>query len=113
MGQKKQIKCPFYLWDKGIVLSCTGFGAAIECRKSFKTADMKLEYMGTYCTGCFFKCPFSIELNKIHKRYKVSKCRHNKFVECADRAKCTACGWNPEVANDRLERIKHRLEKGG
>ena len=79
---------------------------------TFSTKPDRLEYMKTYCAGCFFKCPYCRELNKIYRRYKVVECRHNGFVDCVNRSECKSCGWNPEVARDRLEKYRRKLEKG-
>lgn len=34
----------------------------------------------------------------------MCKCDFNDYVEC-ERKKCSECGWNPEVAQKRLEAI--------
>lgn len=34
------------------------------------------------------------------------ECKHNHGVGCEDRSKCTACGWNPEVARRRIQAQK-------
>lgn len=39
-------------------------------------------------------------------------CQFNKGVDCIDCGKCWNCGWNPEVARERIIEweIRHRLE---
>ena len=39
-------------------------------------------------------------------------CQFNKCVDCIDHNKCWKCGWNPEVARERVREweIKRRLE---
>lgn len=116
LGRKKQTKtehkCPFYLQDKGIILSCTGFGAIVETRIPFVTCEAKQKHMDIYCNGCYFRCSIAEQLNKTQKKYKVYRCKNNKFVDCAKRSECASCGWNPEVAHNRLEKFRQKMERG-
>lgn len=36
------------------------------------------------------------------------QCEYQAFVECAKK-ECATCGWNPEVAQARLEAIKAKM----
>ena len=38
------------------------------------------------------------------------KCNFNAFVECNQKI-CSKCGWNPEVAEARLEEFRKKLEE--
>lgn len=43
------------------------------------------------------------------ERKKPVKCQHNQWIECLKPESCAKCGWNPEVAQRRLEEIKEKL----
>lgn len=36
----------------------------------------------------------------------IEDCKFNPSVGCRNKAECSGCGWNPAVAQRRLERIK-------
>lgn len=37
-------------------------------------------------------------------------CRYNMAIKCEGQPECECCGWNPEVAEDRLARIQAGLK---
>lgn len=39
------------------------------------------------------------------------ECRYNNMVGC-DTRNCEQCGWNPKVANERLEKIRAEMAGG-
>lgn len=40
------------------------------------------------------------------------QCKNNCWVKCRNKTKCEKCGWNPEVAEKRIENHgKQRSEK--
>lgn len=47
----------------------------------------------------------SIDWKKVNGRYR---CPYQRFVSCTDRD-CANCGWNPEVAAKRSEKILKKL----
>ena len=40
--------------------------------------------------------------------YQMEKCKYCDGVECSapERAKCSQCGWNPKVKEQRLEKLQ-------
>lgn len=32
----------------------------------------------------------------------IKQCKCNANVECLEQTKCSSCGWNPDVAQERL-----------
>lgn len=40
---------------------------------------------------------------------EVTQCPHNEEVLCQHTADCEKCGWNPDVAERRLEAIREEL----
>lgn len=67
---------------------------------------------GIYCSkSCAAKGGWAAKRGKVDPNWnwkKVSKelyeCRYNPEVKCENRI-CTNCGWNPEVAKARLEKL--------
>ena len=54
----------------------------------------------------FLRTPYYMEQSDI--------CKFNRNVDCNEGGKrCTRCGWNPEVSEARLRKIKERLGIGG
>ena len=43
------------------------------------------------------------EINKWQKVPKEWQCKNNPWVKCLEQNKCDKCGWNPEVAEKRIE----------
>ena len=41
---------------------------------------------------------------------KPVECPHNEAVFCAHTADCENCGWNPDVAEARMEAIRQKYE---
>lgn len=39
-----------------------------------------------------------------------SICKYNHQVDCSNATKCYRCGWNPQVAKQRAQRIRRRLD---
>lgn len=35
-----------------------------------------------------------------------TRCLYNRYIVCTDSSKCARCGWCPDVAEARLDRIK-------
>ena len=48
--------------------------------------------------------------NKVANYEKECRCPHNEFVVCSMK-KCTRCGWNPDVAKARLEKIRQERQE--
>ena len=71
-----------------------------NCGKQFETNYEHTRYCGYFCY-CQAK----------RRRTKEARdnchCPHNTEVICLDK-KCEACGWNPEVAQRRLDKILGR-----
>lgn len=42
---------------------------------------------------------------------EIGKCQFNFGVICSSHKDCDACGWNPEVAANRTEKLKLKLEQ--
>lgn len=43
----------------------------------------------------------------VYKSQKyMQNCIYTEGVACEDRVRCPICGWNPKVADERLERIR-------
>ena len=36
-------------------------------------------------------------------------CTYNKMIDCLSHTGCVNCGWNPEVAKKRVDRVKREL----
>jgi len=36
----------------------------------------------------------------------LSECKYNLGVDCKDQSTCASCGWDPEVAQRRIQRGK-------
>ena len=49
---------------------------------------------------------------KTKNRYETFPCVHNEEVKCRHPGKCQGCGWEPNVAQKRLERFLNRGKKG-
>ena len=41
------------------------------------------------------------------------ECKHNHGVGCENQTKCAACGWNPAVAQRRLQEIREARANNG
>lgn len=49
---------------------------------------------------------------KYYPQWKPGKpCPNNEAVICPDRSKCSRCGWDPEVAEKRLEAVIEELKQ--
>lgn len=49
---------------------------------------------------------------KYYPRWKPGDpCPNNGAVICPDKTRCSVCGWNPEVAKKRLEKIEKELKE--
>lgn len=49
---------------------------------------------------------------KYNRQWKPGKpCPGNEAVICSDHSQCSRCGWNPEVAAQRLEAIEKELKQ--
>lgn len=42
------------------------------------------------------------EKEKKEKKPRFDDCRYNLWVACEDKQNCKYCGWNPDVAKDRI-----------
>lgn len=40
---------------------------------------------------------------------KPETCPHNEWVMCYHTADCEACGWNPDVAEERTKAIREEM----
>ncbi len=38
----------------------------------------------------------------------IGACRYNKGVECVLHTRCAACGWNPQVSNERVNELRRK-----
>lgn len=38
------------------------------------------------------------------------RCPYNKWVDCSD-LKCASCGWHPDTAARRLQKIQAKLQR--
>jgi hypothetical protein len=56
-------------------------------------------------------CDTSLEWKRTEGNHLVWECPYNKAVGCSFR-KCDRCGWNPEVAKARLEKIMEARREG-
>lgn len=45
-------------------------------------------------------------LDEINPSDVQTRCLYNRSIVCTDSSKCARCGWCPEVAEARLDRIK-------
>ena len=43
-------------------------------------------------------------------RAVIGVCRFNKEVNCTEK-RCAKCGWNPDVAKKRSEKIREEMKK--
>lgn len=43
------------------------------------------------------------DFNMAKELPKEWQCRNNPWVKCLKKKKCEKCGWNPEVAEKRME----------
>ena len=50
------------------------------------------------------------EKNK--NRYETFPCVHNEGVRCHKPGACKGCGWDPQVAQGRLDRFLNQFKKG-
>ena len=41
------------------------------------------------------------------------QCNFNKAVQCLDKSKCSHCGWNPTVFEERRVKTRERLKAEG
>ena len=41
----------------------------------------------------------------------ITRCRFNRNITCLDPSECDHCGWDPEVAEARLARIKAGMKQ--
>lgn len=49
---------------------------------------------------------------KYYPRWKPGEpCHNNREVICPDHSKCSKCGWNPEVAAQRIVQIEDELKQ--
>lgn len=106
MADKKEPNiCPYFDHVRGTGLTCASNVpvAGATATQMFLSKQELSEYFKQFCGGDYCSCAF----------LQVVVCRYNDGVECREKDRCDRCGWNPVVARDRLERIKHRLEKGG
>lgn len=51
-----------------------------------------------------------LEYVKVAQYTKDTTCPHNEAVTC-ERKNCRKCGWNPNVAKRRLEKITGKLKE--
>jgi hypothetical protein len=56
-------------------------------------------------------CDSSLEWKRKESNELMWECPYNKSVDCSFR-KCDRCGWNPEVAKARLEKIMEARREG-
>lgn len=67
------------------------------CGKQFET--------NYSCTRfCGYPCLQQAKKHRIKEARGASQCPHNNYLICLDK-KCDTCGWNPEVAQQRMEKI--------
>lgn len=49
---------------------------------------------------------------KYYTQYRPGEpCPRNEAVLCPDRSKCSRCGWNPKVSDQRLAAVIEELKK--
>lgn len=49
---------------------------------------------------------------KYYPQWKPGKpCPGNMYIICSDHSQCSRCGWNPKVAEKRLEAIQEELKQ--
>ena len=44
--------------------------------------------------------------DELKLEYFQNRCLYNRYIVCTDSRKCARCGWCPDVAEARLDRIK-------
>lgn len=42
-------------------------------------------------------------LTRIKPIPKEEQCENNSWVKCLDKTQCKKCGWNPEIAEKRIQ----------
>lgn len=71
------------------------------CGKEFHKRRSNQKYCGRGCTMV------AVNRRKTAKhRAKAKDCPYNNAVTCAD-SKCSTCGWNPDVAKQRMARLNY------
>ncbi len=102
MSNNPQI-CPYLLRVKRQLITCEGVEDGCQINQGFSgTADCSAHY-SRYCSGEYHRCHVATLLNRIYRRYDDSPCPNNAGVECLHKDGCARCGWNPEVAQQRLQ----------
>lgn len=76
--------------------------SCVVCGKKFWVKDGN-PYKQVYCSE---ECRVKFTKNRIRKWRQARKVRCPYGEYQCEVAKCNACGWNPEVAQRRLEKFK-------
>lgn len=72
--------------------------------KSCENCGKQFETNYEHTRFCGYPCAYQARLRRIKEARDGSKCPYNEALICLDK-KCEACGWNPEVAQRRIDEI--------
>ena len=76
-----------------------------------KITDRSTNHAKLYCSAACNHLAYRIRNGMVAKAPTFS-CIHNQYVECQIH-NCGTCGWNPEVAQKRIEAFMREVEIGG
>lgn len=79
----------------GEIVTCENCGVKFEARSS------NAKYCSYRCSGQKY---YERKLKK-QKEHKSKECPNNRWVVCDNQCNCAHCGWNPEVAQRRSEKL--------
>ena len=96
--------CPYFVGMGYQVITCRGHITECELRQAFwMRGDEKVHY-NECCSKDYNRCQVAQMLNSIWCDFAVQSCPNNSEVECLHTDGCDRCGWNPQVAEERLRR---------
>ena len=57
------VKCPYYLWEEGLVLCCELQGDLVSAPLHFRSKELRREYERKHCKKEWERCPLASALN--------------------------------------------------
>lgn len=71
------------------------------CGEKFETRAKNAKYCSHYCANQRY---YERRVKK-KKENKEPRCPNNRWVVCDNQCNCANCGWNPEVAQQRMDKV--------
>lgn len=108
--EKNSRNCPYLISRTRYAITCKGIMPGISLEQGFEKPGMSTDHHAQYCCGNYNACATARMINTVRHEYIISVCPHNSGVDCLHEDECERCGWNPVVAERRLQ---HFLAKNG